>query len=168
MQTDLPSFVNYDDMTPAQRIAFDLRQGIGPSDRTRNEKNQAATTDGVFSAAPAGGWKLKRTAQCAKCPWLQNVDPRDIPNGYCEAKHKGLASTIAKPGDISTIGQPLHAMACHETHDSHCVGWLHNQLGNGNNIALRLQMINCENAGAVRLRGPQHACFEDTLPTVQT
>ena len=35
--------------------------------------------------------------QCRKCPWRKDVDPHDIPNGYCEQKHAGLADTIAEP-----------------------------------------------------------------------
>jgi hypothetical protein len=111
--------------------------------------------------------KLKRTRQCAKCPGRNDVDPRDIPNGYCEQKHAGLARTIASsdPGaQLSSLSKPLNAMACHETDDAHCVGWLMNQLGPGNNIALRIQMRGCENIGAVKLAGEQHARFEDTLP----
>lgn len=109
-------------------------------------------------------WKLKRTAQCEKCPWRVGVDPHDIPNGYCETKHAALVSTIAKPGDLSNLFGAQHAMACHETDDAHCVGWLANQLGPGNNISLRLQMMTCKNAGKIRLRGEQHQHFEDTLP----
>lgn len=106
----------------------------------------------------AAPWKLKRT-------WRVDVDPHDIPDGYSEDKHRGLAGTIAKPGDIaSAFAGELHIMACHETHDAHCVGWLDNQLGTGNNIGLRLSMMNCTNVGALRLRGEQHQCFEDTLP----
>lgn len=110
------------------------------------------------------GWKLKRTHQCEKCPWRVDVDPFDIPNGYDADRHCALSSTIAEQGSLRPTGQ---AMACHE-HDSdegvHCVGWLMNQLGPGNNLPLRIQMMRCENAGAIRLRGEQHACFEDTLP----
>jgi hypothetical protein len=109
-------------------------------------------------------WKLKRTAQCAKCPWLVGVDPHEIPSGYCKTKHRDLANTIAKPGDLSTIGETLKAMACHETDVAHCVGWLNHQVGGGNNIALRMRMMSCENAGKLRLRGEQHRTFEDTLP----
>lgn len=112
----------------------------------------------------ADTWKLKRTAQCAKCPWRKDVDPHDIPNGYCETKHRGLASTIAKPGEMPSLGAPLAAMACHESDDAHCVGWLMNQLGAGNNIGLRLRMMTCENAKKIRLVGEQHETFEDTLP----
>lgn len=110
------------------------------------------------------GWKLKRTAQCAKCPWRVDVDPRDIPNGYCVDKHAALASTIADPCSLPEANAPLHVMACHETEDAHCVGWLHHQLGRGNNIALRLRMRSCTNANALRLHGAQHPTFEATLP----
>jgi len=94
------------------------------------------------------------------------VDPHEIPT-YCETKHHGLASTIAKPADISNLSGPLRVMACHETHDSHCVGWLNHQLGVGNNIALRMQMRHCENAGLLRVHGEQHQRFEDTLPSAR-
>lgn len=110
------------------------------------------------------GWKLKRTNQCAKCPWRVDVDPFDIPNGYSEDAHRDLAKTIAEPGSLRSTG---HAMACHE-HDSaeqvHCVGWLVNQLGAGNNIGLRIQMMSCENRSSIRIHGEQHPSFEDTLP----
>ncbi|CAB3784709.1 DUF6283 family protein [Pararobbsia alpina] len=109
-------------------------------------------------------WKLKRTAQCEKCPWLKDVDPHDIPNGYCETKHRNLADTIAEEGDLSALSGPLRAMACHETEGAHCIGWLMNQAGPGNNIALRIHLMTCENFEKIRLRGEQHARFEDTLP----
>lgn len=110
-------------------------------------------------------WKLKRTAQCGKCPWLVGVDPHDIPNGYCESKHRALAETIAPPADLASVAAcELRVMACHETDDAHCIGWLMNQLGPGNNLALRLHVRGCENIGQVRLRGEQHQRFEDTLP----
>jgi hypothetical protein len=57
-------------------------------------------------------------------------------------------------------------MACHELEGAHCIGWLVNQVGVGNNIAMRLRMRDCENADAIRLRGEQHACFDDTLPAI--
>ena len=109
-------------------------------------------------------WKLKRTAQCAKCPWRKDVDPRKIPNGYSEDQHCALDRTIARPGDISGIAGPLVVMACHEAEAAHCVGWLVNQLGVGNNISLRLQMRDCSNVDRIRIVGPQHRTFRDTLP----
>jgi hypothetical protein len=111
---------------------------------------------------------LKLTAQCPKCPWIKGSDPREIPNGYCESRHRELASTIARPADLADMHTTeLHVMACHETEDAHCVGWLMNQLGPGNNIALRLKMRSCENASKLRLRGEQHATFKDTLPEAE-
>lgn len=110
-------------------------------------------------------WKLKRTTQCAKCPWKVSTDPREIPNGYDEAKHRALRETIAKPGRLGLAGS-LKVMACHESapgDEAHCVGWLMNQLGPGNNIPLRIQMTKCENARELRTVGEQHATFEDTL-----
>lgn len=106
-------------------------------------------------------WKLKRTAQCSKCPWWVEVDPYDIPNGYDPIKHAELAVTIAEPGSLMDSGR---AMQCHELDEAQCVGWLVNQLGPGNNIPLRIRMMSCENAKKIRLRGEQHETFEDTLP----
>lgn len=109
--------------------------------------------------------KLKRTLQCEKCPWRKDVNPNDIPNGYSKDKHAALDKTIAKGGDYSSVfSKELHVMACHETHNSHCIGWLVNQLGAGNNIGLRIAMRNCENIGRVKTVGEQHETFEDTLP----
>ena len=114
----------------------------------------------------AKSWKLKRVLQCAKCPWRKDVSPHEIPNGYCVEKHKALADTIAKPCDLSSLSAgPMRVMACHETQDAHCVGWLVNQLGPGNNLALRMHVRNCENISKLSLVGEQHERFEDTLPT---
>jgi hypothetical protein len=110
-------------------------------------------------------WKLKRVRQCDKCPWKVSTDPHDIPNGYSKEKHRGLANTIAAPGELPR--GPLVSMACHE-HDigeeAHCIGWLHHQLGEGQNIGLRLALLDCSNAHAIQIDGPQHETFEDTLP----
>lgn len=106
-------------------------------------------------------WKLKRTRQCEKCPWLASTNPRDIPNGYDVEKHEALCKTIAEPGSCRDTGR---AMACHESHDTHCLGWLTNQIGPGNNIPLRIRMMSCANAKGITLLGEQHETFEDTLP----
>jgi len=109
--------------------------------------------------------KLVRTKQCAKCPWKTSTDPFDIPDGYCPIKHANLSETIAKPGTLNLSQQK--AMACHHStgDDSmYCVGWLHNQLGAGNNIGLRMKMMHCENIGQLKIIGEQHERFEDTLP----
>lgn len=113
---------------------------------------------------PKSTWKLARTAQCAKCPWIVGSDPHEIPNGYREEKHRALSKTIAEPGAAS-LRSAGAAMACHEEHEAHCIGWLVNQLGPGNNIGLRIRMMSCANANKIRTRGEQHQRFEDTLPT---
>ncbi len=115
-------------------------------------------------------WKLKRVRQCAKCPWKVSTNPHDIPHGYSAEKHAELAATIADAtGNLAQIlaGEPLRIMACHEHEvgeEAHCVGWLANQLGDGNNIPLRLAARDCANIDRVVVDGEQHARFEDTLP----
>lgn len=109
--------------------------------------------------------RLKRTKQCAKCPWKTCTDPYDIPDGYDVAMHENLKKTIANPGDpYSTLSGDLHVMACHETDDAHCVGYLYNQLGVGNNIGLRFSIRKFENVSEIQVFGEQHERFEDTLP----
>lgn len=111
-------------------------------------------------------FKLKRTIQCAKCPWKVETNPYDIPHGYCEIKHRNLQKTIAKETDFS-FGDMLQVMACHhskKTEMEHCVGWVHNQLGVGNNIGLRLKMMFYENIQDLKIIGEQHLRFEETLP----
>lgn len=110
--------------------------------------------------------QLKRRKQCAKCPWKKSTNPRDIPNGYDKKKHENLRGTIADDISRYRLKPTLHVMACHESpvgDEAHCVGWLMNQLGPGNNIALRLQMTRYD-LSDVQLDGPQHATFDDTLP----
>lgn len=112
------------------------------------------------------GWKLKRLKQCEKCPWKVSTDPHDIPHGYSEELHRDLAGTIAQTG-IPDFDAPLRIMGCHEHPpgaDAHCVGWLIHQLGPGNNIRLRMSILDCDNIQDVELDGPQHERFEDTLP----
>lgn len=114
-------------------------------------------------------WTLKRTVQCDLCPWRKDVNPLEIPNQYDVEKHRNLKGTIAQDGVLEQVlahanKKPLRIMACHEDHEAHCVGWLKNQLGAGNNIRLRIAMIGCENLGEIALHGEQHKNFEDTLP----
>lgn len=95
-------------------------------------------------------------------PVACTTNPHEIPNGYDVEKHAALARTIAEPGSLKDTGR---AMACHESHDAHCIGWLANQIGSGNNIPLRIRMMGCTNAASIKLIGEQHETFEDTLPT---
>jgi hypothetical protein len=116
-------------------------------------------------------WKLKRTVQCDKCPWKKSTNPHEIPRGYSPEKHQKLESTIApefdpfKPGVLEDlVSGPLRIMACHDDHEAHCIGWLMNQMGDGNNIKLRLSVMNCTNFKEAKTVGPQHRTLEETLP----
>lgn len=103
--------------------------------------------------------------QCDKCPWKVTTDPREIPNGYTEEQHRSLEGTIVE--GVPSLGGPLRIMGCHEHADSAevpCVGWLHNQLGPGNNLGLRLRMIQEGSRMQYEIDGEQHERFEDTLP----
>jgi len=108
---------------------------------------------------------LNKTVQCAKCPWKVGTNPYEIPNGYDEEKHKALARTCSSGIEHLGVGV-LPVMSCHETHNDYCVGWLHNQLGNGNNIALRVKMMGYTPFKLVVI-GKQHKVFADTLPTAK-
>lgn len=113
-------------------------------------------------------FKLKRTKQCAKCPWKVSTNPHDIPR-YCPKGHAvAVKKTIAdKDSPMESYYKPTPAMACHHSDGNdkmYCVGWLHNQIGVGNNIGLRMRMLNCENVRELKTVGKQHETFEETLP----
>lgn len=106
--------------------------------------------------------------QCEKCPWKRSTNPREIPNGYSEEKHRALRGTIADGDAVAGLRcGTLRMMACHESSDGSerpCVGWLANQLGPGNNIGLRLAAMRDRTLGDFELVGEQHETFDDTLP----
>jgi len=108
-----------------------------------------------------------RKKQCKACPWKKSVSPDDdIPGGYCRTKHANLKNTIAEPGSVTSLGDStMRVMACHESdvgNDIPCVGWLVNQLGPGNNIALRMRALDGRYNG-LQTEGPQCETFEQTL-----
>lgn len=108
-------------------------------------------------------WRLNRTKQCKNCPWKVESDLSKIPN-YQEDLHKGLSSTIADQNSCSLSS--TNVMACHhskEGQEEHCIGWLVNQLGVGNNIGMRLRMSSCENSKDIEVFGEQYQNFEDTI-----
>lgn len=109
-------------------------------------------------------WRLNRTVQCDKCPWKVSTNPHEIPDGYSVELHENIRDTIAEPGVVSDL-KTLRIMACHETGEDACIGWLHNQLGRGNNLPLRIHMVHCANTKDIQVIGEQHPDFESTLPT---
>ena len=104
-----------------------------------------------------------RKRQCVACPWKTSTVPeRDIANGYSADAHRALKTTIAAPGSLEA--GPL--MACHESpvgREQVCAGWIAHQLGPGNNLVLRMRAMDGR-FDDIELDGPQHECFEDTLP----
>lgn len=107
----------------------------------------------------------KTVSQCKTCPWRVDADPFKIPNGYSVELHENLRGTCASGLESLPMGS-MRVMACHYSQPGEefaCAGWLANQLGPGNNIGVRLQVL----AGRLpipEVDGPQHETFEDTLP----
>ncbi len=102
--------------------------------------------------------------QCKSCPWRVDSDTADIPN-YIPELHHRLRRTI-KSGLESLPGSCLNVMACHHsrTGSEHaCAGWLHNQLGVGNNIAVRIAVMT-GTMPVPEVDGEQHDSFDGTLP----
>ena len=108
--------------------------------------------------------KLSQTKQCKTCPWKVSASVDDIPN-YSPETHNALWDTIAdKTGNANQISrETVVVMTCHKSIKSECIGWLHNQLGKGNNIPLRLQMKFCENVNLIEIDGRQKENFEETF-----
>jgi hypothetical protein len=103
--------------------------------------------------------------QCKTCPWRKGASVSAIPR-YKREKHEALADTIAAPGSLAGLGRGIKAFACHYSPDDApvaCVGWVHNQLTVGNNLALRLAAILDPEVANVRVEGPQRERFEETF-----
>jgi hypothetical protein len=97
-----------------------------------------------------------------------STDPTAIPNGYDVDAHCRLRNTIARVGEPSLDLSTFRIMACHESpigREQPCIGWLHNQLTDGDNVLLRYLVRRGRfGGGEYVLDGEQHATFEDTLP----
>ncbi len=108
--------------------------------------------------------KLKQTKQCKTCPWKLSTTVADIPN-YSVETHEDLRDTIAdETGNAARIEEKaITTMTCHKSIKSMCVGWLHNQLGLGGNIPLRIQMMFYSNVREIEIYGEQKDTFEETF-----
>lgn len=107
--------------------------------------------------------------QCKSCPWRVDCVPdRDIPN-YVPGMHVNLDKTI-KSGIDTMFRKVRHVMACHYSKPGEefpCAGWLHNQIGPGNNLGVRISVM----AGKMpvpMVDGEQYETFEETLCHIQT
>lgn len=102
--------------------------------------------------------------QCKSCPWrIDCVPDRDIPR-YSKDLHKTLTNTIAE-GLETVFVKERHVMACHYSKPGEefpCAGWLHQQIGAGNNLGVRLAVMTGRMPVPV-VDGPQHEVFEQTL-----
>jgi len=108
-----------------------------------------------------GTWRLSHPKQCANCPWREDARLSTIP-GYSVEKHLALKSTISSEFESLTKNGPV--MACHKSKEKRvCIGWLVNQAGVGNNFAVRLGLLVCENSGDIEVFGPQHDTLEKTM-----
>jgi len=106
----------------------------------------------------------EKVTQCKSCPWRVDCQPmEDIPNYIPDLHHK-LDRTI-KSG-LETLGcKVMHVMACHYSKPGKefpCAGWLHNQIGPGNNIGVRLRVMTKQMPVPV-VDGKQYETFEETL-----
>jgi hypothetical protein len=102
--------------------------------------------------------------QCRTCSWRRGATTDAIP-GYVREKHEALCDTIAQPGELR-FGRGLRVMACHhsvEGEEHPCVGWAVQQLGEGNNLALRLAALTDPRLQGLRTVGPQRATFGETF-----
>jgi hypothetical protein len=109
--------------------------------------------------------------QCKTCPWRVDCEPMtDIPN-YVPGLHHKLDNTIAEPGSLAGLScTTMRVMACHYSKPGEefpCAGWLHHQIGPGNNIAVRMRVMFGKMPVPV-VDGEQHETFEDTLCNVPT
>lgn len=114
---------------------------------------------------------MNTVTQCQSCPWRVDCSPlEDIPNGYSVNLHENLRGTIAQPGACGLFQSTQRIMACHYSklgQEFPCAGWLHHQLGVGNNVWLRLEVIQGR-MPMPEIHGKQHQQFNDTLPRTTT
>lgn len=143
------------------KINFAYRKGINTGTHPTTEWLKLAYKARLLVASKT----KKPMKQCKTCPWRISATVANIPN-YSYEKHLDLAGTIAIPGDISQINQPIKIMACHQAEvgqEYACAGWLHNQLGNGNNIPLRIKAFQSPSEFAYEIQGKQKMSFEETF-----
>lgn len=149
----------------AAQLAVELLRKCENSDPCRNLPRRDRDARDVRCRSDVERRGMRTVAQCKSCPWRVGCDPDAQIPGYNRELHNNLRGTI-KSEMASLPGDTLRIMACHysKTGEEHaCAGWLHNQIGAGNNIAVRLGVL----AGRLpipEIDGEQHATFEDTLP----
>ena len=104
----------------------------------------------------------KFVKQCKTCPWRVDVKPaRDVPSfdpGIYDRMKASLRSGVESMAEKTRI-----VMECHSGKRGSkipCAGWLHHQLGVGNNFAVRLSVISGR-LPAPKIAGEQHIDLDD-------
>lgn len=87
--------------------------------------------------------------QCASCPWKTSVDPDRLPGRYGHVDRDAVARASNGPGMGCHVERPGPVLPC--------VGWLMQQLGPGNNVALRFSVIAGRVDANAQTVGPQRA-----------
>ncbi len=93
--------------------------------------------------------------QCASCPWKRSVDPDRLPGSYGHVDRDAVATHSAE--GTRSLRRDTPGMGCHVKRNAGlpCVGWLVQQLGPGNNIAMRIAVSIGQVDGNVETVGPQ-------------
>jgi hypothetical protein len=104
---------------------------------------------------------VKTVNQCATCPWRVGIKPsRDVPDfdpGIYDRMRSSLREGVASMAEKKRI-----VMECHNGKrgaNRPCAGWLHHQLGVGNNLGVRLAVIT-ERMPTPKVFGEQHEDLE--------
>jgi hypothetical protein len=104
---------------------------------------------------------MRKTArQCVSCPWRVEVIPaRDVPD-YDPGIYARMRATL-RSGLGSMQGTRI-VMECHngKRQDRACAGWLHHQIGVGNNLGVRIAVA-CGRLPAPKVIGEQHETLDD-------
>lgn len=105
--------------------------------------------------------KPKTVRQCKTCPWKTSVVPsRDVPN-YDPGIYERMQASL-RTGVESMTEKVRLVMECHNGKrgaNRPCAGWLHHQLGVGNNLGVRLAVISGR-MPAPKVVGEQHEDLE--------
>lgn len=104
---------------------------------------------------------MKTVTQCKTCPWRVEVKPsRDVPN-YDPGIYARMRETL-REGVTALTERTRKIMECHNGKrgaNRPCAGWLHHQIGVGNNLGVRLS-VSMERLPMPKVLGEQHEDLE--------
>ncbi len=102
--------------------------------------------------------------QCKTCPWRVAVKPsRDVPD-FDPGIYERMQGTLRE--GLSTLSSKTRTiMECHNGKrgaNRPCAGWLHHQIGVGNNIGVRMSVM-VGKLPVPEVIGEQHESLEDLV-----